>query len=396
MSPAPNSPLRIIHCVRSAVGGTFRHIVDLAREQHRAGHQVGLALDRGFGGAFEAGLIADVEPFLALGLIDLPVSYRPGPRDLVSAWRFRSAVAAIDPDVLHGHGAKGGLYARLAGMTLRRRGRPLAVFYTPHGGSLHHDARSLAGRVYFGVERMLERACDGIFHVSAYEQAQYRAKVGVPRCPATVIHNGLREAEFEPVASDEDAADVMVMGMFRLLKGQDVLLRSLAAIRDRTGTAPTARLIGEGPDEDHFRALIGELGLADRVSFHPLMPTRRGFAMGRILVVPSRAESLPYIVLEAAAAGLPLIASQVGGIPEILGSGSDVLVPPDDPLALSHVLERMLRELDVARETALARSADIRLRFSVEGMASAVEERYRAALAGALVVGPQASLQPAE
>lgn len=113
-------------------------------------------------------------------------------------------------------------------------------------------------------------------------------------------------------------------------------------------------------------------------------------------MVPSRAESLPYIVLEAAAAGLPLIASHVGGIPEILGSSSDVLVPPDDPLALSHVLERMLRDIDVARETALARSADIRLRFSVEGMASAVEERYRAALAGALVAGPQASLQPAE
>jgi glycosyltransferase involved in cell wall biosynthesis len=394
---SPTTPLRIVHCVRSAVGGTFRHIADLSREQHRAGHHVGLALDRGFGGAFEAALIAEVEPFLSLGLIDLPVSYRPGPRDLVSAWRFRAAVAALRPDVLHGHGAKGGLYARLAGLTLRRGARAVAVFYTPHGGSLHYDPRSMAGRLYFGVERVLERACDGILHVSAYERAQYRQKIGEPRCPATVIHNGLRAAEFEPVAADPDAADVMVMGMFRALKGQDVLLHALAAIRERTGTAPTARLIGEGPDEATFRSLVASLGLSDRVTFHPLMPTRQGFAKARVLVVPSRAESLPYIVLEAAAAGLPLIASDVGGIPEILGSGNAALVPPGDALALASALETVLADLDRAREVALMRRADIRKRFSVEGMAAAVEERYRSALAARSVTDRTgATLQPAE
>ena len=81
----------------------------------------------------------------------------------------------------------------------RRRGRTVAAFYAPHGGSLHYDTASLSGRVYFAVERALERLTDGLIHVSAYEAETYRRKVGVPRCPAHVVRNGLRPEEFEPV-----------------------------------------------------------------------------------------------------------------------------------------------------------------------------------------------------
>ncbi len=91
-------------------------------------------------------------------------------------------------------------------------------------------------------------------------------------------------------------------------------------------------LVGSGPDEasldDRARRA---LGAASQVRFMRPMPARDAFALGRVLVVPSRAESLPYIVLEAAGARIPLVATDVGGIPEIFGPYRDRLIPPTMP-----------------------------------------------------------------
>ena len=121
-------------------------------------------------------------------------AHRSGPGDLPTTFAVTRAVAGMRPDVVHAHGAKGGVYGRLAAAFERRRGRTVAAFYAPHGGSLHYDARSLSGRLYFGVERALERLTDGLIHVSAYEARTYREKVGVPRCPAHIVRNGLQPA----------------------------------------------------------------------------------------------------------------------------------------------------------------------------------------------------------
>ncbi len=108
-------------------------------------------------------------------------------------------MAHVRPDVVHAHGAKGGVYGRIAAAIQSRRHGPVAAFYAPHGGSLHYDPRSLEGRIYFTAERALERLTDGIIHVSAFEAETYRRKVGVPRCAVHVVRNGLRPEEFEAI-----------------------------------------------------------------------------------------------------------------------------------------------------------------------------------------------------
>ena len=118
--------------------------------------------------------------------------------------------------------------------------------------------------------------------------------------------------------------------MMRDLKGPDLFIDALA----RAETADRARssapsMVGDGDDLPKYKAQVAALGLADRVVFHPPMPARQAFALARIIVVPSRAEAMPYIVLEALAAGMPMIASAVGGIPEIFGPDSPALVRPD-------------------------------------------------------------------
>ncbi len=97
------------------------------------------------------------------------------------------------------------------------------------------------------------------------------------------------------------------------------------------GRKVTATIVGDGPDRAQFQREVAKQGLGEQVQFVGARPARQAFGLGRLLVVPSRAESLPYIVLEAAAAGVPMIASQVGGIPEIFGSDLGSLVAPGDP-----------------------------------------------------------------
>ena len=376
-SSAPHS-LRIVHCLRAPIGGLLRNVLDLAREQARAGHLVGIIVDASTGGSFDEGRVRAMEPVLALGVTRLPMSRSVNPKDLAAALGLYRTVKAMAPDVVHGHGAKGGAFARIVGTLLSLGGPPVARLYTPHGGSLHYRMDSIAGRFYFGVERMLEYCCDGIIHVSLFEADAYLEKIGLPRCGSHIIPNGLRPEEFEIVEPDADASDLVFMGTLRELKGVDVLIRALGRLRDRRGKAPSLALIGDGPDSDRYVDLAEALGLASRITFHPPMPTRAGLAKGRLMVVPSRAESMPYIVLEAVAAGLPLVATRVGGIPEIVdGAG---LVAPGSVEALAEAIARRLDDPQSAKRAASAARATLQGRFTVEAMAASVERLYRVAL----------------
>lgn len=375
----PEAPLRIVHVIRAPVGGAFRHVADLARAQSAAGHAVGILCDSTSGGAFENAAVERLAPALQLGVIRLSMSRQVSPKDLMALRGVLGHVGGLAPDVVHGHGAKGGTYGRLIGTWLGRR-RPVARLYAPHGGSLHFDPRSKAGRVYFAVERLFERMTDAIIHVSEYEARIYREKVGVPRCRAVVIHNGLRPDEFMPVSPADDARDLLFLGEMRELKGVDVLLEAVARLRSE-GVRATAMLVGGGADRERFLELAGTLGIAEQVEFRPPMPAREAFALGRIMVVPSRAESLPYVVLEGIGAGLPVIATRVGGIPEIFGPRADTLVPPADLEALAAALRRMLDDPEGARREAAAQLDYVRPRFAISRMADETMGLYRGILA---------------
>jgi len=370
--------LRIVHCFRSPVGGIFRHVRDLVAAQRHAGHSVAILCDSSTGGDFEEGLFDAIRSELDLGLIRIPMRRAVTPGDLVVLYRTFKELKRLQPDIVHGHGAKGGAYARIIGTALRASGSGVARLYTPHGGSIHYDAGSLSGRLYFMLERMLERLTDRLIFVSRYEAQGYATKVGTPHCPQTLAYNGLTPAEFEPVAETGDPADFLYMGMMRDLKGPDLFLEALATLR-KQGREITAHFVGDGPDKDNYLSMIDQLGLAGRVSVHDAMPARQAFALARIFVVPSRAESMPYAVLEAIAAQRPIVATRVGGIPEIFEGETDALVEPGNAEALASAMAAML---DDKNRTANAhrRRLALQARFSVSSMAGEIETAYMAAL----------------
>jgi len=362
------TPLRILHVLRAPVGGLFRHVVDLARAQAVRGHAVGVIADATTGGAAADETLVALAPLLRLGLSRMPMSRHAGYRDLAALRHVAARARESAADVLHGHGAKGGAYVRLAGASALR-------VYTPHGGSLHYSPLSPLGFLYLIAETALKFRTDLFLFESEFGLATFRRKIGEPR-RARVVHNGVTAAEFEPVAPDADAADFVFVGELRRLKGVDVLIEALALLAAK-GWSGSAILVGEGPDRHALEARATALGILHRVHFPGPLPARSAFRSGHVLVVPSRAESFPYIVLEAAAAEVPMVATRVGGIAEIFGPDAGVLIPPGDPAALAAALERMRNE----GATDLVRRLHERVArfFTVEAMTDGVLAAYKEA-----------------
>ncbi|WP_027170469.1 glycosyltransferase [Mesorhizobium sp. WSM3224] len=370
--------LRIVHCFRSPVGGIFRHVRDLTEAQVAAGHAVGIVCDSTTGGDYEERLFEAMKDSLALGIHRTPMQRHVGPGDIASAWRTYRIIQELRPDVLHGHGAKGGAYARLFGSLLRVSRFRVARLYSPHGGSLHYDETTVTGKLFFGLERFMARFTDCLLFVSDYERNTYRRKVGEPPIPNALVYNGLRAAEFEPVVTAANAADFLYIGMMRDLKGPDIFIDALALAGNELGRPLSAVMVGDGDDLVRYHAQVERLGLKRQVHFLPPMPAREAFALAELIVVPSRAEAMPYIVLEALAAGMPMIATAVGGIPEIFGEGSPALIRPD-PGELAGKMATALIDFDAYRKL-MPQAGELKARFGADVMASEIEKAYFAAL----------------
>ena len=351
---------------------------DLTDAQAAAGHAVGIVCDSTTGGLFEERLFGQMQDKLALGIHRTPMQRHVGPGDLASAWRTYRIIKKLQPDVLHGHGAKGGAYARLFGSLLRVSRYRVARLYSPHGGSLHYDEQTATGKLFFTVERLMGGFTDCLLFVSDYERQAYRQKVGEPPVPNSLVYNGLRNAEFEPVGIGADATDLLYVGMMRDLKGPDLFLDAMALAERHLGRQLTATMVGDGEGLPRYQAQAEKLGLAGRVRFLPPMPVREAFARGRLVVVPSRAEAMPYIVLETLAAGKPMIATAVGGMPEILGAGSPALSEPD-AAGLAGKIGEALGEL-AAYHGKMPDLAGLKARFGANVMAAEIEKAYFQAL----------------
>ena len=346
---------------------------DLAIGQAELGADVGVVCDSGGGGKEFDAAPSRLEDNCALGVTRIPMTRNPSLSDW-SVWRRIAKLARKhDVDVLHGHGAKGGAYARLAGRRLRKK-KGTKVVYTPHGGVLHYSPGTLKGRLYLALERRLAPKTDGIIFVSDYAAKRYAELIGEPSCPTRVVHNGLYRHEFYESMLADDAADFVFIGEMRKLKGVDVFLEALGA--HHTTFPGRAIIVGSGPDEKYFKRLARKLGLRSHVTFSAPQPARTAFVRARCVVVPSRSESFPYIVLEAAAAQMPIIATNVGGIPEIMGDVPVPLIPPGDVDALASQLRVFLAD----PKPFLRRAAELRnyvaQHFTVDAMVRDVVDFY--------------------
>jgi glycosyltransferase involved in cell wall biosynthesis len=252
-----------------------------------------------------------------------------------------------------------------------------------------------------------------IFSVSEASKRSL-VEVGVPAEKFVVIHNGIDVDRFRPqppsaaVREELDlGATVPVILMAGRLcpgKGQAELLQAMALLRDR-GLRPTALVVGEDDPMStpggeshraHLEALANDLGIEAQVRFCGARNDMLDLmATADVVTVPSWAEPCALVILEAMAAGRPLLGTTSGGTPELIDDGVDgLLVPPREPVALANALERLLR--DEALRAALGRRArqEAETRFATRHMVAEAEDAYlELARAGASALGPSSHLR---
>ena len=376
MPATSGQPLRILHAVRAPVGGIFRHILDLANGQADRGHHVGIIADSLTGGARAEAALAEIAPRLKLGVRRLAIHRDPHPADILIWAHFMYLIWRLKPDVVHGHGAKAGAFIRL-----KARSKRSIRVYTPHGGSLHYPLNTLKGAIYSRLERVLMNNTDLFLFESAFARDTYQRTIGTPtgglvRC----VFNGVTADEFDPVVLASDATDIVYVGEFRHIKGADLLIDAVARLR-ADGKPVTLTLAGDGEEIGSLEAQVQKHSLAEAVRFIGHVKARYGFSKGKLLVVPSRGDSMPYVVIEAAAAGVPMVAANVGGIPEIFGTHADALFAPNMVGAMADAIEAALDDPAAALARARSLRERIFMHFSQKAMVEGVLAGYSGAFA---------------
>ena len=375
MPATPGQPLRILHAVRAPVGGIIRHILDLANGQAERGHHVGIIADSLTGGERAEAALKEIAPRLKLGVRRMPIRREPHPTDLLVWARFMLLIRRLKPDVLHGHGAKAGAFIRL-----KPRSKTSIRIYTPHGGSLHYPLDTFKGAFYSRLERALMNNTDLFLFESAFARDTYQRTIGTPNGLVRCVFNGVTADEFDPVVKADDASDIAYVGEFRHIKGADLLIDAVARLH-ADGKPVTLTLGGDGEEMAALKAQVQRLGLSGAVRFIGRVKARYGFSKGSLLVVPSRGDSMPYVVIEAAAAGIPMVAANVGGIPEIFGPHADALFAPNSAGAMADAIETALEDPASAQARAKSLRERVLIHFSQKALVEGVLAGYRDAFA---------------
>lgn len=299
-----------------------------------------------------------------------------GRRDWSWPLRLARLVRSGDFDVVHVHSPLPGSVARLAVRSMPRAHRP--VLYTTE-----HNAWNTFRRPTRWLNRLTGRADKFTFAVSAEVARSLRGPV-VDRSEVLVhgidlqsvaTHREGREGLRREWGVRDDELVVATVANFRQQKDYPTLLAACAALRER-GVPLRLVAVGQGPLEAEMRALHASLGLGDRVvltGYHPDPPAV--LAAADVFVLASRWEGLPVAMMEAAALGLPMVLTEVGGMPDALGADGAVWVPPGRPDALADALQGVLA--DPAQRAMLAeRSQAAAAAFDVARAARVIEAKY--------------------
>jgi glycosyltransferase involved in cell wall biosynthesis len=371
-----DSPLRVTHVVLALdVGGLERIVVDLMR----AGRAHGL----------DPSVICLERPgTLAVQVEDLGIPIlcadKPSGVRLGTVGRVRELLRQVKPDVVHTHQIGALFYA---GPAARLEKVPVVV-HTEHTNNVAMSAtlnKKIRTRLLWGLAgSFADRFCC----VSDEIAEAVRAYGTVAHQKVSVVPNGVDTAAF---ASTEDRdslrrslgipRDVPVIGTVGRLnevKSQDLLIRGFANIAT-VNSMPHLLLVGDGPEFQRLRQLAADLGISDRVHFtgYQARPDRFLHLMD-IFALTSRREGMPLAILEAWAAGRPIIASRVGGVPGIVTEGhTGMLFDSGDEAALTHAMTHILANPLEARRLGEAGRDYVRSRYDLRVMADSYEQHYR-------------------
>lgn len=310
--------------------------------------------------------------------VSLPALARPihPAGDLRAYLQIRAALKALRPQLLSTHSSKAGWLGRLAARSLG-----IPVVFTAHGWAFTEGVAQPQRTFYLWAERLVAPLADRIITVSHYDrQLAIRCGVGVPEQLITV-HNGMPDVSPSLRARPEvDPPRLVMVARFGAQKDHATLLRALRELRDLPWSLD---FIGGGAGREAIERLARFEGLTERVRFlGPRPDVAELLAQAQIFVLASHWEGLPRSILEAMRAGLPVVASDVGGVREAVDHGkTGLLVPRGDVGALRAALEQLLMQPETRRRMGTAGRARYEAHFTFDRMLAETLQVYEAVLA---------------
>jgi glycosyltransferase involved in cell wall biosynthesis len=370
--------LRIIHVLEPPDGGVPTHVRDVSRGLLARGHTVGAIVPKR--GPLEKQLTELGVETTAIDLV--PEIFAPG-ADVRAARKIGAILRSRRWDLLHTHGNKAGALGRPLGKLL---GVP--VVHTAHSFAYitqeHRPRWGMKARrsLTLGIERVLAPCAKVIVCASDDERRKAIRDRVAASSKFVLIHYGVDApppVEPDPLFTELRARAPLIGFVARLdiQKSPLHLVDALTLLRER-GVDFTAALVGDGPLEDDVRKRVTEGGLDGQVVGLPFRKFGdRVLGALDIFVLTSRWEALPIGILEAMAAGLPVVASDVCGIPEEVAHGeTGLLVPMDDTPALADALGRLVSDRDMRERMGRAGLARQQTEFSLDRMVDQLESLY--------------------
>lgn len=378
--------LRILLALESAGAGVGRHVLDLARGLLQRGHDVHLAWSPL---RAEPGFVAALRTLVGLVAHEVPMTRAPGPSDARAVIALRRLLAQHRYDLAHGHSSKAGALVRLA-----CAGRGVPALYTPHAFiTLDPELGALDRVVYGGAERLLAPLATRIVCVSGEEEAHAR-RLGISPGRLVVIPNGIaplpppdRAAARRALGLDAAAVCAGFVGRLSRQKAVERLVMAFA-LASPPGSAGRLVIVGEGPERASLEALAARLGLAGRATFPGAADGAALMAAFDVFVLPSVYEGFPYVLLEAAARGLPIVSAEVGGAAAVVRDGHNgaIVAQAAGAEAMARALAAPLARLlgdPALRESMGRNSATAAARLDADTMVGRTLALYREVLATA-------------
>ncbi len=366
--------MKVLYIITQADGGGAQQYV--------------LSLAKHFNGAIAAGnedqkLFDDAQ---ALGLTVFPLRHLKrniSPlHDLLAIWEIRQLVKFYQPDIVHLNSTKAGILGSFACIRLKTR----AVF-TAHGFIFNEPMATATRMFYLALEKTASDFRDFIITVS---EADYKSaihyKLIAPNKIATV-HNGIPPINFLDKLTARQALNLLsdkflfvTIANFYKTKGIDMLIKAVAMMDKNLLDRCLFILIGEGPEKRNLKFEIRNLQLENHIKTLGKIDNASQYLRAfDCFVLPSRKEGFPFVILEAMQAGLPIIATNVGGIKEALGDAG-ILVPLENPAELAKTIATIIHSCMIVEELSLKSKERAKL-FTEEKMLKETEKIYRTILA---------------
>ena len=375
---------KIIYFITKSVwGGAAKYIIDLASKPN--GERFEIYVAAGGDGALKTAAEKAGAIYLSVPSFGREIKFFS---DVQSFFEVLYLIFRLKPDIIHVNSSKAGGVCGLAGFIYELVGGNLKMIFTAHGWAFHESRPKLQLIFIRFLSWLTCLFYDRVICISSLDYYSASKLKIAPERKLALIHNGISpEIQFLPRGQAREklglAQEAFIIGTIAEWiknKGMDILFKAAAGLKNQN-----LRFLligsGENPEKEEIYNLVENLKLSDCVSLKEFLPEAAMYLKAfDIFVFPSRKEGLPYALMEAGLAELPIVATDVGGNPDIITNDENgILIPPENAGALKNALENMLADKNKALSLGKKAREKILKEFTLEKMR---EKTYRLYAAG--------------